>query len=258
MKLFTTRRSAIAAVGLLAGGVGASHALAAGGGLSVSPGILEHTANPGGVGAVTISNTTGASMAVKLALRPWVQSRGGEVSPNRSRTLGEVRPNASSFTLAAGASRTVGISLARRPAGGSLYGGVEVTGVPSGQAGGGIKVDYRLISSLRLDPPGGAQAFRAQAGSLIEQGSTRQGTLLLAVRNSGNTIVPIGGTARISGQGHSLSANATAKVIVPGATVNVPLTQLLGSLPPGRYTVSVALSQGGHGLGTVRDAINLR
>ncbi len=257
MSMHTTRRSAIAAIGLLAGGVGAGHALAAGGGLSVSPGILEHVANPGGVGAVTISNTTGASMAVRLALRPWVQSRGGEVSPNRRSTLAEVRPEASSFTLAAGASRMVSISLTRRPAGASLYGGVEVTGVPSGPVRSAIKVDYRLISSLRLDPPGGAQVFRARAGSLIEQGSTRQGTLLLAVRNTGNTIVPIGGKVRVSGLGHSLSANATAKTIVPGATVNLPLTQLLGSLPRGRYTVSVALSQGGHGLGTVTHAIDL-
>ncbi|MGO8906281.1 MAG: hypothetical protein ACLQMH_11730 [Solirubrobacteraceae bacterium] len=197
-------------------------------------------------------------MAVKLALRPWLQSRGGEVSPNRARTLGEVHPRASSFTLAAGTSRTVSISLARRPAGRSLYGGIEVTGTPSGPARSGITVAYRLISSMRLDPPRAAQAFRVRAGGLIEQGSTRQGTLLLAVRNTGNTIVPIGGRVSVSGQGSSLSANATAKTIVPGATVNLPLTQLLGSLPPGRYTVSVALSQGGHGLGTVTHTINLR
>ncbi len=78
------------------------------------------------------------------------------------------------------------------------------------------------------------------------------------MQNTGNTIVPIGGRVRISGSGRSLSSGARAKTIVPGATVNVPLAELLGSLPRGRYTVSVALSQGGHSLGTVRRTVNLR
>ncbi len=47
-RVFSARWSAIAAIGLLAGGVGAGHALASGGGLSVFPGILEHVANRGG------------------------------------------------------------------------------------------------------------------------------------------------------------------------------------------------------------------
>jgi hypothetical protein len=236
----------------------AGASLAAGGGLSVSPGIFEHTANPGNVGSLKISNTTGKSMAVKVALRPWVQSPSGEVSPNRRATLSEVSLSASSFTLGAGSSRTVGLSLTRTPPGHSQYGAIEVAGTPSGHATNGIKLAYRLVSSLRLDAPGGAQSFRASAGSLIEQGSVKHGTLLLAVRNTGNTIAPIGGKVRISGSGHSLSANATAKVIVPGQTVNVPLSELLGALPAGRYTVTVGLSQGGHGLGTVTRTIELR
>lgn len=138
-----------------------------------------------------------------------------------------------------------------------LYGGIEVTGVPSGKAAG-IKIAYRLVSSLRLDAPKGAQSFRASAGSLVEQGTVKHGTLLLAVRNTGNTIVPIGGKARISGSGLSLSANATAKAIVPGQTVDVPLTQFSGSLPRGRYAVSVSLTQGGHNIGTVTRGISLR
>lgn len=255
----SARWSAIAAIGLLAAGVVAGRALASGGSLSVSPGIFERVANPGNAGSITISNTTSKSMAVTVAPRPWLQSRGGEVSPNRRTTLGEVGLSASSFTLAAGSSRAVAVSLTRTPPGGSQYGAIEVTGIPSGGAGGSpIKLAYRLVSSLRLDAPGGAQSFRAHGGGLIEQGTVRHGTLLLAVRNTGNTIAPVAGKARISGQGHSLSANATAKVIVPGATVNVPLAELLGSLPKGRYTVSVALSQGGHNLGTVNRTIKLR
>jgi hypothetical protein len=258
VKLIGDRRSVIAVIAVLVGGAGASHALAAGGGLSVSPGIFEHTASPGDVGSLKISNTTGKPMAVKVALRPWVQSPSGEVSPNRGGTLGELRLSASSFTLGVGSSQSIGVSLTRTPAGRSLYGAVEVTGTPSGRATNGVKIAYRLVCSLRLDAPAGAQSFRASAGGLIEQGSVKQGTLLLAVHNTGNTIAPIGGTVRISGSGRSLSANATAKVIVPGATVNVPLVQLLGSLSRGRYTVTVGLSQRGHGLGTVTRTIELR
>jgi hypothetical protein len=92
----------------------------------------------------------------------------------------------------------------------------------------------------------------------VEQGTIGHGTLLLPVRNTGNTIVPIGGSALISGSGHSLRSSARAKTIVPGQTVNVPLAELPRSLPRGLYTVSVRLSQGGHGIGTVTRTIRLR
>jgi hypothetical protein len=232
--------------------------LAAGGGLSISPGIFEHVASRGSVGSIKISNTTSTSMAVSVVLRPWLQGRSGEVSPNRRATLSEASLSASSFTLAAKSSRTVSVSLTRTPPGHSQYGAIEVVGAPPGYSTKGIKLAYRLVSSLRLDPPTGAQSFRARGGGLIEQGSARHGTLLLAVSNTGNTIVPIGGTVLISGQGHSLRATATPKAIVPGQTVNVPLAELLGSLPAGRYTVTVGLSQGGHGLGAVTRTIALR
>ena len=256
MRLHKIRRSMLATTVVMLTAAGAS--LAAGGGLSVSPGIFEHVASRGSVGSINISNTTGTSMAVRVALRPWLQGRSGEVSPNRRATLSEVRLSASSFTLGAGSSRTVGVSLTRTPPGHSQYGAIEVAGTPSGHAAKGIKLAYRLVSSLRLDPPTGAQSFHARAGGLIEQGSARHGTLLLAVSNTGNTIVPIGGTALISGQGRSLRATAGTKAIVPGQTVNVRLTELSGSLPAGGYTVTVGLSQGGHGLGTVTRTIALR
>jgi hypothetical protein len=236
--------------------MGSAQAFASG--LSVSPSIVEHTAKPGGVGAITVTNTTTSAMTVRIALRPWLQSRSGEASPNRRRTLSEVRPTASSFPLSAGSSRSVGILLTRRPSGGSQYGAVEITGTPTRRVNNGINVAYRIVNSLRLDAPNGSQAYRAQVGGLVEQGSVKHGALLLAVRNTGNTIAPIGGSVRISGQGHSLRSNATSKVIVPGATVNVALVQLLGSLPRGRYTVSTRLSQGGHGLGTFTRTVNLR
>jgi hypothetical protein len=228
------------------------------GGLSVSPGIFEHPAGRGFLGMVRIFNTTAGAMTIKVALRPWLQSRSGEVSPNRRATLGDVAEGPRSFTLGSGATRTVGLSLSRTPSQRSLYGAIEVTGLPRGRGSQGLRFGYRVVTSLRLDPPKTAQAFRARAGGLVEQGSARHGTLLLAVRNTGNTIVPIGGTALISGLGRSLRATAGARAIVPGQTVNVPIAELLGALPAGRYTVTVRLSQGGRGIETVTRAIKLR
>lgn len=256
MRLHNIRRSMFVTTVVMLTAAAAS--LAAGGGLSISPGIFEHVASRGSVGSIKISNTTGTSMAVSVVLRPWLQGRSGEVSPNRRATLSEVSLSASSFTLGASSSRTVGVSLTGIPPGRSQYGAIEVVGTPTGHATKGINLAYRLVNSLRLDAPKNAQSFRAHAGGLIEQGSARHGTLLLAVSNTGNTIVPISGTALISGQGHSLRATARTKAIVPGQTVNVPLTELLGSLSAGRYTVTVSLSQGGHGLGTVTRTIALR
>ena len=257
MRLLNTRRSSIVAIGLLVAALGVGGALAAGG-LSISPGIFKRAARPGGLGAVKISNTTRAPMAITLAARPWVQSRGGAVSPNRRRTLGKVRFHPRSFRLAAGATRRVGISLKRRPARRSLFGAIEVTGAPKRRGGKGkrrrrgVKIAYRLVTSLRLYPPKGARRRGARAGRLIKRGNTRHGKLLLAVRNTGNTIVPIGATVRISGRGHTLRGDAAAKAIVPGATVNLRLVRLRGSLPRGRYNVTVRLSQGGRPIRTVR------
>jgi hypothetical protein len=245
-------------VAMLALGAGAATASSSGGGLSVSPGIFEHPAVRGRLGVVQISNTTSGAMTVGVALRPWVQARSGEVSANRRATLDGIGMSPHSFTLGAGAARSVGLVLSRTPVQRSLYGAVEVTGLPHGRVSGGLRVGYRLVSSLRLDPPKGAQVFRAQAGGLVEQGSARHGTLLLAVRNTGNTIVPIGGTALIGGPGRSLRANASPRAIVPGQTVNVPLAELSGSLPAGHYRVAVRLSQGGHSIGTLTRTIALR
>jgi hypothetical protein len=256
MRLHNIRRLIFVTTIAMLSTAGAS--LAAGGGLSISPGIFEHVASRGSVGSIKISNTTDTSLAVSIALRPWLQGRGGEVSPNGRATLSEARLSASSFTLGASSSRTVGVSLTRTPSSRSQFGAIEVVGTPTSHATKGIRLAYRLVSSLRLDPPTDAQSFHARAGGLIEQGSVRHGTLLLAVSNTGNTIVPIGGAVLISGQGHSLRATARAKAIVPGQTVNVPLAELLGSLSAGRYNVTVNLSQGGHGLGTVTRTVALR
>jgi hypothetical protein len=270
VRLLSSTPSAIALATLLGAGAIATSGSAAGqdaigavaaqysGGVSISPGIFEHLATRGKLGVVQVSNTTHGSMSVRIALRPWLQARSGEVSPNRHASLGAVGLTPSSFTLGAGATQSVRLSLSSTPAQRSLYGGLELIALPSSRVKQGINVGYRVVSSLRLDPPKGEQRFHATAGGLVEQGAIGHGTLLLPVSNTGNTIAPIGGSVSISGSGHSLRSTAREKVIVPGQTVNVPLTELPGSLPRGSYTVSVRLTQGGHGIGTVTRTIKLR
>jgi hypothetical protein len=287
MRLPSSRRSAIALAALLGAGATATGGSAAGrnaisgarspahgrdsalsgkeaaaadhpGGVSISPGIFEHLATRGSLGVVQVSNTTRGSMSVRVALRPWLQARSGEVSPNRRATLNAVGLAPSSFTLGAGATQAIRVSLSHTPTQRSLYGGLEMIALPSGRVKQGVSVAYRVVSSMRLDPPKGEQRFHATAGGLVEQGAIGHGTLLLPVRNTGNTIAPIGGSALISGFGHSLRSTAREKAIVPGQTVNVPLAELPRSLPRGLYTVSVRLSEGGHGIGTLTRTIRLR
>jgi hypothetical protein len=252
------RRFGITALCLLAvAGLGAAHALARGG-LSVTPGILEHVAQPGGVGTVTVSNTTSRPMKVFLAVHPWLQYRSGSVVPNRRTVLGKVRPNRGSFRLRAGGTRAIPLRLARRPARRSLYGAIEITGTPARGRGRGVRVAYRLVTSLRLNPPAGARSYSARPRRLFQHGSVRRGGLFLAVKNAGNTIDPIGGRVRISGHGRTLSGVISPKKILPGATVNLRLARLRGSLPRGRYRVGGILSQAGQRAGWFRSGVRLR
>jgi len=258
MRLPTNRRAAIAAIALLVAALGAGQAFAAKGGLSVDPGILEAAAQPGSLGALKVSNTTSRPMKVRLAMRPWRQSRSGSVTPNPRKVLGKLRPSRKGFWLAPGATRALGLSLASRPKGGSLYGAVEVTGAPKYGGGKGIKVAYRLVTSLRLYPPASARRYRARPRRLFEHGTAKHGALFLAVKNAGNTIDPIGGRVRISGNNHTLSGIVSPQTILPGATVNLRLTRLRGTLPRGRYRVGVRLTQAGHKVGGLRHGIRLR
>jgi hypothetical protein len=247
-----------AAICVLAAGLTTVGAVAAKGGLSVTPGILEHVARPGSVGALKISNTTSKPMKVRLAVHPWVQGRSGTVAPNRRRVLGRLRPNRKTFWLRAGATKALGLRLVRRPKRRSLYGAVEVTGSPRYKGGKGVKVAYRLVTSLRLYPPKSARRYRARPRRLFEHGTVKHGALFLAVKNAGNTIDPIGGRVRISGHNHTLSGVVTPQTILPGATVNLRLTRLRGTLPRGRYRVGVRLTQAGNRAGGLRRGIRLR
>jgi hypothetical protein len=227
--------------------LGVAPALAAGGGsgLSISPPVIEHSAVPGKVGSLKISNATGAALTIGVTTHPWVQAASGAVSPNQRGILGTVRPSVTSFVLANNASRTVSISLLEPPRGGSIYGNIDVTGIPAqGHGPDVVTIGYRLVASLRLDP---VHAVRvATAGAAKVTGDARHGTVVLAVHNSGNTIEPIGGSVHISGGRGAENGSVGSVRILPGKTVDVPVFTLDGSLPAGSYSLEASLSEGGH------------
>lgn len=227
-------------------GPATGQASAAAGGLSVSPAIVEHAAQAGNVGTITIANTTSAALAVNVSVRPWVQSRTGAVTPNPRSTLGDVRLSRSSFTLGAGARQTVSLTLLGKPAGGSLYGSIQVLGTPQrGSVRTGISLAYRLISTLRLDAA--HKLLKLQAANLAITGGGARRVLVLNVRNAGNTVDPIGGSVLLKGPRGTVNENVVTARILPGATVQMTLGSLRG-VPAGVYTVSIALVQDGRKL----------
>jgi hypothetical protein len=227
-----------------------------GNGLSLSPPTIERVAKAGSIGSITVSNTTGQTLAINVSARPWKQAASGAVAPDLKRVLGPIRLGATSFTLASGSSRQVAISLTAVPSSGSVYGSYDVIGAPTQPKRNAVVFDYRLVGTLRLDPA--APRLAAAAGKVVETGTRRRGELYLAVRNTGNSIMPIGGSVRVRGTSAAASSRLTARAIVPGATVNLPALVLRGSLPAGPYTLTATLSAGAHTLGHATRRFRLR
>ena len=229
---------ALVASALVAAALSAATAGAAGG-LSVTPVVLEATATPGRVGSITIANTSPNAMQVRVRARPWRQPRSGRVIADTRRTLAQVRLGAGSFMLAAGTRRALDVGLIGLAPGGSLYGSIEVIGTPTGQARPkSVRTRYRLIAALRLNPPAAKRVLRLQVGRILSRGRRT----VVALRNTGNTVTPVGGSIRIvSGAGVVRTTIAEARIL-PGATVDVSLRS--GALPAGRHVADVTLRQG--------------
>jgi hypothetical protein len=245
-----TRRIAVPVVvsfGVLAG---ASPALADGG-LSVTPAVLEHRAQLGGVGSFTLNNTTKESLRVTVTVRPWRQQLNGTViSDPRANLTRYVRATRRSFTLSAGAKTPVSFRMVRRAPSGSLYASVEAFGKPTNTKGRkGIIPQYRIISSLRLNPA--RKTFKLRTGAA----QVRSGALVLPVRNLGNTIEPVSGTFKLSGAGTRTGTIAGVKVI-PGKLVGLSLGSARG-LKKGTYTVTASLVQAGKRV-NARTSVTLR
>jgi hypothetical protein len=219
---------------------GAVRAAAADGGLGVKPVLIEKPAAAGAVGTLTIANRSSKRLDVTVTPRPWLQSTSGAVSVNRSKTLAGIAVDTPGFALAAGAEKTVSITAST---GTSMFGGIEVTGLPAGADGkSGVVAGYRLITSLRLDPATAVLSLKAGSPKVTGSGSNR--ALVLPVRNAGNTIAPVTGDVRLKSALGTRRRTLSSVRVLPGKTVDMLLSSGR-SLRPGSYTATVQLKQGG-------------
>jgi hypothetical protein len=235
----TSRRLAAPIVVACMGVLGSAATAHAAGGLSVTPAVLEHRASLGKVGSLTLNNTTNESLRVTIRVRPWLQQLNGNVfSDSRTTFSRYVRATRQSFTIGAGAKVPVNFRMLRRTSSGSLYGSVDILGKPVNTKGRkGIIPQYRLISSMRLNPS--RQTLRLRTGA----GQVRGGAFVLPVRNLGNTIEPVSGTYRLSGPG-TRSGTIAAVRVIPGKLVGLGLGSTRG-MKKGTYTVTGSLVQAG-------------
>jgi hypothetical protein len=245
-----TRRLAVPVVVACVGGLGsATAAHAQSGGLSVTPASLENRAKLGTVGSLTLNNTTKESLRVTVTVRPWRQQLNGTVVADpRSNLTRYVRATRRSFTIGAGVKRAIRFRMVRRLS--SLYASVDILGKPTNTKGRkGIIPNYRLISKLRLNPVKKTYRFRTGAAQV------RSGSIILPVRNLGNSIDPIGGTFRLSGAG-SKSGNMAAIAALPGKLVGLNLGSTRG-MKKGTYTVNATVKQGSRSA-NVRTSFTIR
>jgi hypothetical protein len=240
---------ALAAAGLATGGViaqaddAAPRARAAAGGVSVTPQTVEHTARKGNLGSVTVKNTTTDTLRVTVRVRPWIQNRTtGSVGANYNVSLSRyVAASPSSFTLRAGASRSITMKQRRRPPGGSLYAAIDVLGKPrNAKARNGIIPNYRIVARLRANPTKKRVSLRAGRIGYIGRGSGRQ--VVMPIRNTGNTLDPIGGSVTFTGPTSKTNA-LKAITPIPGQVVNL-IGGHISTFKKGKYTARWSITQG--------------
>jgi P pilus assembly chaperone PapD len=235
------RRLAVLAAVLAAGAALAlatgGHAATATGGLSISPAILQQPAATGPAGPVTVVNRSDRTLQVTVAARPWRQTSDGRMQADRARALPGVAVAPAAFSLAPGASQAVSLNVTALPAGGALYGALEVIGLPPGAATAkGVVVGYRLIGTLRLTP---AAPVHKLTGALKVRGSAIE----LDVTNAGNTVDLVSGDVSIREARGTRSPAFGALRILPGRQVRLRLAK---GLSAGSYRTSVKLRQAGH------------
>lgn len=246
------RRHALLAAGVLAaGGTGAAMLAQTGnaknsriaadqGGLAVSPLSVERGASVGAKDTVTVANHSKEALTISVKARPWTQSASGAVSPNRRSELGGVKlSEEGDFTLAPGQERAIDVTLGATASGGSLYGALEVVGLPSDLAKRkGVVTGYRLVGALRYHAS--AKTYKLTAGS---PKVAKDKTVVLPIRSRGNTNDPVSGTVRLKGALGTSNGSVKATRILPGKQVSVALSSGK-KLRAGTYTATVSLKQG--------------
>jgi hypothetical protein len=246
------RRHALLAAGVLAaGGTGAALLAQSGnaqdsriaadeGGLAISPLGVDRGATVGAKDTITVANRSKETLTISVKARPWTQSASGAVSPNRRSTLGAVKlSETADFTLASGEVRTVDVTLGATAAGGSLYGALEVVGLPRDlDSRKGVVTGYRLVGALRYHAS--AKTYKLTAGT---PKVAKDKTVVLPIRSRGNTNDAVSGTVRLKGALGTSNGSVKATRILPGKQVSLALSSGK-KLRAGTYTATVSLKQG--------------
>jgi hypothetical protein len=105
----------------------------------------------------------------------------------------------------------------------------------------GIIPQWDLRGKMRLNPSRKNPNLRIGATDVVGRGNNR--SLILAVRNTGNTLDPVGGTVRITGP-TARNATIPAVGIVPGQVVYLKGGALRG-MRAGNYTATWNVTIGG-------------
>ena len=213
------------------------------GGVSITPAVVEKTAKRGNVGSFTVKNTTKDTLRVTVMVRPWIQNRStAQVVLNKRASLAPyVKASPQTFNLAPG-QRTVRLNMRRMTASGSLYAGFQVFAKQvRAKARNGIIPQWDLVGRVRLNPARKNPNLRVGATDVVGRGNGRQ--LILAVRNIGNTLDPVGGTVAIKGP---TPRNATIPQVsvVPGQVVYLKGGSLRG-MKGGNYSATWSVTMGG-------------
>jgi hypothetical protein len=188
-------------------------------------------------------------LQVKVAARPWNQAADAKVSADRKHSLPGVVVGSPSFTLAPGQSRLVDVSLAAAPAAGAEYGALEVIGLPAdARTRKGVVLGYRLIGTLRLLP---ATPRRKLSGALAVDGRS----IVLDLRNLGNTLDPVSGTVSVKDARGTRSPAIDDLRILPGKQVRLKLAK---GLAAGTVSASVRLTQAGKRALVIKKKLNVR
>ncbi len=108
------------------------------------------------------------------------------------------------------------------------------------KATNGIIPQYEVIGALRLNPKVKRPNLRVGATDVVGRGNGR--SLILAVRNTGNTLDPVAGTVKITGP-TGRTATIPAVSIVPGQVVYLKGGALSG-MKGGNYTATWSITQG--------------
>ncbi len=213
------------------------------GGVSITPAVIERTARRGSVGSFTVRNTTRDTLRVTVTVRPWIQNRStAAVAINRRATLTPyVRARPQTFDLRPG-SRTVRLNMRRTTRSGSLYGGIQVFARQKvRKVRNGIIPQWDLVGRLRLNPRTKRPNMKLGSTRVLGRGNAR--SLILEVRNLGNSLDPVAGNVRISGP-TPRNANIPQVGVVPGQVVYLK-GGLLRGMKSGAYTGTWSITQGG-------------